>query len=114
GGGQAQARRGNHGARAGARTAGELSHRRLVGRDRRDAARLALAHPARPGDGDLLRPPAPPPLDGLLLRPQRDRARPARLARRGATGERGLAVEDYVAGGVPEGLVPRTTDARNA
>src|SRR2546423_11974437 len=49
-----------------------------------------MADRARPGDVDRLRPSAPPPLGGRLLRARRDRARAARLARRGAAGERGL------------------------
>src|SRR5512146_1898983 len=95
-GGSAQARGRDHGARAGARTARELSGRRLVGRDRRDAARLAVADPACAGAVDRLHPPAPPPLDGDCLRAGGNRARAARLARRGARG--GRSVSDYAAG----------------
>src|SRR5581483_8028171 len=107
GGGSPQARAGRDGARAGTRAAGELDRRRLVAGDRRDAARLALADRPRlrPVTRLPLRP--PPPLHGRLLRRRRGRADAARLARRGATGERGMS--DYVAGGRAERTVPRST-----
>src|SRR5207248_4687705 len=91
GGGPAQARRRDHGARRRARAAGELSCRRLVGRGREDAARLAVADPARARDVDRLHPFAPPPLDGDGVRAGGDRARAARLARRRAGGGRGVS-----------------------
>src|SRR5207248_2129754 len=114
GGGPPQACRGGDGARAGARAARELPRRRLVGGDRRDAARLAVAARARRRARARLRlRPAPPLHRRVLLRRAR-RVDAARLARRGAAGERGVSMSDYVAGGVEEGLVPRTTEARNA
>src|SRR5438046_982466 len=100
-GGQAQARGRRAGARRGARAAGEFCDRRLVARDRRDAARLAVADHARARALARLRLPPPPPLHGRRGRAGSRRAGPHRLARQGAR------VSDYVAGGVAEREVPR-------